>query len=80
MEVVIPERWKGRSVDLTPDMQPRLAWLNKQLCAAESWLDDCADWFKRLTATDVPNKLDFSGFSRDMQRHGHGGLHRPGDC
>lgn len=58
MEVVIPERWKGRSVEFAPDMQPRLAWLNNQLCAAESWFDDCARWFKQLAVKYHPDRPD----------------------
>lgn len=58
MKVLIPDRWKDGSSRYTAEMQPRLAWLNNQLCAAESWFDDCARWFKQLAAKDHPERPD----------------------
>lgn len=56
MEVVIPDRWRGRFDNFTPDIQTRFAWLNQQLLATQSWLDGHANWLKRLAATDHPDK------------------------
>ena len=58
MEVVIPDRWMGEFTQFTQDMQPRYDWLRQQLYLAESWLDGHASWFKRLAATDHPDKPD----------------------
>lgn len=58
MEVVIPDRWRQGFGQFTKDMQPRYDWLREQVLSAESWLDDHANWLKRLAKTGGPNRPD----------------------
>lgn len=58
MEIVIPDRWRGRFTQFTQEMQPRYDWLCEQVFSAESWFDDYANWLKHLAKTGGPNRPD----------------------